>query len=427
MDDRSRAHFTLVGTTVLHAFTHAYATMFLPLYVMMQTGLHLQGAKQAGFVVTVYGLVYWGLSYPAGVLADRYDRRMLLGVGLLGNALAVIGIGAAGSYATVLACAAFGGVFGSLFHPCANALIPAHYPKSPGTAIGLLGIGSGLGFFLGPAYAGWAAQRGVLAGAPADWQRPAWEMGVAGLVVGVAYLLCAREAGSHHAVPKPLLPADLRKVTVTHASIVAMREFAGVGLMSLAALYLLTAMKFDTQRTGRVLGTSLLFAAVVNPVTVYLSGGVWRLRVHVGVLALGAIVIASVPLWGSRMVLPVLIVAQSLTLVSSAVTDAALTERVPPMFRGRVNGMYLTLVGGAGALSPFGVGWVVDGLKARAAEHGMSQGEFFWPFGGLALIFLCASASLMTFRRMAEVTGMGGNPARSMPDASPVPVGAAEI
>src|SRR5438552_2258392 len=82
--------------------------------------------------------------------------------------------------------------------PAANALVPAHYPKSPGMAIGLLGMGSGIGFFAGPQFAGWRAQTGTWQslghwGTIAGWQRPLVEAGVAGALVGLVFLLVARE------------------------------------------------------------------------------------------------------------------------------------------------------------------------------------------------------------------------------------------
>src|SRR4029079_16725546 len=79
-------------------------------------------------------------------------------IGLLGNALAITAMGLTRQFEMIMIFGVLGGVFGTLFHPAANALVPAHYPKSPGMAIGLLGIGSGIGFFAGPQFAGWRAQ-----------------------------------------------------------------------------------------------------------------------------------------------------------------------------------------------------------------------------------------------------------------------------
>jgi MFS family permease len=80
-----------------------------------------------------------------------------------------------------------GGLAGTLFHPAANALVTAHYPRSPGMAIGLLSIGSALGFYAGPRFSGWRAMHAN------SWQTPLVEAGVVGLAVAIVFLLIARE------------------------------------------------------------------------------------------------------------------------------------------------------------------------------------------------------------------------------------------
>src|SRR5438552_17321942 len=93
-----RSHVTLLLCTILHAFTHAYGTLLVPLYLLMVSDMKLTGVSRASAVVTVYGLVYCLGSYAAGVMADRFNRRALLGVGLLGNALAITAMGLTRQY-----------------------------------------------------------------------------------------------------------------------------------------------------------------------------------------------------------------------------------------------------------------------------------------------------------------------------------------
>src|SRR4051812_46660483 len=114
---RSRAVITLAGATILHAFTHAFPTMFAPLYLMMAETMKLGGVKYATLLITIYGTVYYLVAYPAGVLADRYDRRTLLTIGIIGNSLAVMGMGMTHSYMGFVMLAVMAGVFGTLFHP----------------------------------------------------------------------------------------------------------------------------------------------------------------------------------------------------------------------------------------------------------------------------------------------------------------------
>jgi len=139
-----RSQLTLILCVVLHAFTHAYATMLVPLYLLMVADLHLSGVKRASLLVSLYALVYNFGSYAAGILSDRFNRKLLLGAGLLLNAVAITLIGLTRRYDLLLLWAVIAGIGGTIFHPAAGALVPAHFPKSPGMAIGLLGIGEAL-------------------------------------------------------------------------------------------------------------------------------------------------------------------------------------------------------------------------------------------------------------------------------------------
>ena len=190
-----RRKLTLAGCTLLHAFTHAYGAVLVPLYILIARDLGLGGVGWVTLIVAVYGLVYcWG-SYLSGVLADRVDRRWLLAVGLLGNALAIMGMGFTHQYWVLLALGVIGGLFGTLFHPAAISLCAAHYPKHPGMAVGVMGAGAGMGFFFGPQFAGWRAQAGKwsMAGM-SEWQRPLIEIGLLGIVSALVFILMAAES-----------------------------------------------------------------------------------------------------------------------------------------------------------------------------------------------------------------------------------------
>jgi MFS family permease len=333
-------------------------------------------------------------------------------VGLLGNAACVLAMGLVPSYAVLVAGCVVAGMFGSLFHPTANALVPALYPKAPGMAIGLLGIGSGIGFFAGPFYAGWSAQHMTWGGdAWSAWQRPCVELGVLGLLAAGAYLLWAKEAPEHAAArSKAALPPGIRRRTLLHAVAIALREFAGVGTITLSGLYMLKALQFDTARTGAILGVAMLFAAATNPVMVYLSSGARRLTWHAVILVVAAGVLAVFPFVPVALVLPTLLAFQTLALASSAVGDAGLAERLAPALRGRINGIFLTVVGTTAATSPWAVGAVVDLLGPRADDPAAYRPLF----AGMALLVLAATASAWTLARLGRHT--------QDPTPAPVPV-----
>ena len=421
----ARARLTLALCTLLHAFTHAYGTLLVPLYLLMAADLRLGGAKAASFIVTIYGLIYCLGSYGAGVLADRYNRKWLLGIGLLGNAAAILGMGLTRRYDVLIALGVLAGVFGTLFHPTANALTTAHFPKAPGMAIGLLGIGAGLGFFVGPQYAGWRAEAGrwQLPGIQvADWQRPCVELGAAGLLCGVVFLLFAGEArrGMRRAirlsgdapargpvlldyatpdataVAHPPLGRSLRWQVVAVAIVLGSRDFAGVAGLSLASIYLQRAREMNPREAGFVIGTMMLLSVVVNPIAVYLTPGRRRLPALSAVLVVSGCIAATVPFF--RHALPVLCAFQTLQLTSYAISDAAILERVAPAVRGRVVGLFLTIAGTFASTGPWVMGAWTDGLGLR----GHDPSAYFLPFGVLGGMMALAGLSPLIIARMGR-------------------------
>jgi MFS family permease len=405
-----RSHLTLALTTLLHAFTHAYGVMLVPLYLLIVADLNLSGVEQASLVVTIYGLVYAIFSFPAGVLADRMNRKVLLGIGLLVNAGAILAMGLTHQYVPLIILAVLAGLAGTIFHPAANALVPAHYPRNPASAIGMLGIGSGIGFFAGPQFAGWRAQSGGWGwSGMADWQRPCVELGALGLVFGVIFLLVAREVrgprtskgandGGATTPTRVPLGSDLRRKVLAAALVLCCRDFAGLASLSLASIYFQKALGFSVQRAGFILGATMLTTIVVNPLIVLFTPGNRRLPALAAICILGGVVIASVPFVGPGAVLPVLCVFQVFHLGSYAVSESAMLERVNPDVRGRVIGLFLTLAGSVAATGPWVMGWWTDKLGDAAR----TQAGYVAPFGLLGGLLVFSSLGSFLISRMGK-------------------------
>jgi MFS family permease len=417
---RWQSHLTLVCCMLLHAFTHALGALLVPLYLLIVADLHLRGVRQASLVITVYGFVYCIASYLGGLLADRVDRRYLLSIGLAGNALAIIGFGLTRRYEVLVALGVLAGLFGTLFHPSANSLVPSHYPKNPGLAIGILGMGSGLGFFAGPQFAGWRAENATWHFASiADWQRPCIEAGLIALVASVVFFVLLRETRAKHIVkPDPdardaMLPArvaveaivtditgspetgghamgkPLRSRVIAIAAVLGFRDFAGVASLTIVSLYLQKAHGYDAHRAGFTVGAMMLLSVLINPLSTAISPGKRRLPALAICLIAGGIMFALTPIIPVRSVLLLLAIFQVCQLGSYAISDAAMLERVDSAVRGRVVGLFLTLAGTFASLSPFAMGLWVDLLGERAK----TASGFIWPFATLGAMMIIASAA----------------------------------
>ncbi len=375
-----RSQFTLALCTILHGFTHAYATLLVPLYLMVQQDLRLDGVAKVSWLVTIYGVVYFLGSYLAGMAADQFDRKILLGLGLIFNACAILAMGFTHDYHALVALAVLAGLAGTIFHPAANALVTAHYPQHPGMAIGLLGIGSGLGFWAGPQFAGWRSRAATwqFAGV-SNWQRPLVEAGIGGLFIGLIFLFVAIES-AHKTSSKTQIKAPLgRRLTIRTmfvAWVLGFRDLAGVAAISLSSIYLLKAHHQSASQVGFIVGTMMLPATLINPLLVWFTPGKRRLPSLSIILLIGGAVIATLPHWPLTAVLPVMCVFMTMQLGSYSISDAAMLERVPSSARGRVTGLFLLYAGTLGSTGPWIMGRWTDSLGDAANDPHAYRGLY---------------------------------------------------
>jgi MFS family permease len=169
------------------------------------------------------------------------------------------------------------------------------------------------------------------------------------------------QAGLH--LPRPLF---WRVVGI--ASVLGMRDFAGVATLTLASIYLQRVFAYSPRQAGLAVGLMMLLSVLASPTSVYLSGGKRRLPMLAGVLVIGGCVLACVPIWGGLGAVITLCVFQTFQLGSYAMSDASIMERVAPDMRGRVVGVFLTIAGTFGATAPFVMGCWTDLFHGRATQ-----------------------------------------------------------
>src|SRR5213083_3775671 len=170
----------------LHAFTHIYHVALMPLYLPIQRDLKLASVEQATLLLTLMMLAYFLPSYSLGVLADRLNRKRLLAIGLAINGAGYLGLAFAPTYPWAVVCVMVSGLGGSFFHPAATSMVAGLYPLNTGRALGMVGVGASIGFFIGPLYSGWRA-------ASAGWRTPVLELGTAGVLMAGLFVWLARE------------------------------------------------------------------------------------------------------------------------------------------------------------------------------------------------------------------------------------------
>ncbi|WP_405507250.1 DHA2 family efflux MFS transporter permease subunit [Streptomyces purpurascens] len=108
------------------------------------------------WMADAYVVVFAALMLPAGLLGDRFGRRLMLvtglGIFLAGSVAGTL----AGDVTWVVAARAVMGVGGALVMPLALSVLPSLFgPDERGKAIGVMSAASALGMPLGPILGGW--------------------------------------------------------------------------------------------------------------------------------------------------------------------------------------------------------------------------------------------------------------------------------
>jgi MFS family permease len=264
MDSESHKTRMLWLCGILHVFTHIYHVALLPLYLLIQKDLNLASVERATLLVTVLMISYYLPSYPMGVLADSVSRKKLLGVGLIINGLGFVALAQAQSYAAALACVIVTGIGGSFYHPAATALVARVYPVGTGKALGLVGIGASVGFFLSPIYTGWRAE------VTGNWRTPVFELGVAGVICAIVFMCLAQEVpstkGERRRGLEKMFPTPALWMFFLSASFaLSMRDFTGSSMGSLGSLFVQQAHGYNIKQTGLALSGIFLASSISNP------------------------------------------------------------------------------------------------------------------------------------------------------------------
>src|SRR3989449_3584118 len=111
--------------------------------------LHLSYTR-AGLLASAFFYAYVIMQIPSGLLGDRFGRRRILVLGLVGGALAAGLTGLAGSFAALFIARALTGAFqGSLFSNDRAIIVTVTPPDRIGLGQGVSFSGPGLGLTFG--------------------------------------------------------------------------------------------------------------------------------------------------------------------------------------------------------------------------------------------------------------------------------------
>lgn len=145
-----RTFGVLLLTVFLDLLAFGMVIPILPLYALEMKAT----PREIGLLVSVYSAMQLVFSPILGRLSDRFGRRPVLLVSILGSLLSQVGYSFANSVETLLMARAVAGMCGANISAAQAYIADVTDDKSRTPAMGMLGAALGMGFVFGPTLGG---------------------------------------------------------------------------------------------------------------------------------------------------------------------------------------------------------------------------------------------------------------------------------
>jgi MFS family permease len=319
---------TLPLFVLAHFGHHLVTALATPLMPMIRNEFALN-YTQAGTIIAAFSIPYGICQLPAGWLADRIGRPILIGIGIGGVALAGFAVGLSHTYMMLLIFLAVMGVLGGGYHPASPPLIAASVaPEKRSQALGWHLSGSALSFFLAPLL-------GVGIATALSWRASYMILSIPVLIIGILlYIFTSKlppvKKDGEIAGKTDPVNIDSRKRRnrlVALIIFVTFNQAVILGIISMIPLFMVDILKtsegaaaiylaviysagfwagplsgFLSDRTGRILPIIITVCLLAGPVIYLLNYAAVGISMGVLLLLIGVIFNVRMPLSESYIV-----------------------------------------------------------------------------------------------------------------------------
>ena len=382
------------------------------LYSVQETVRTEFGVSSAaiGWLVLAFLVTYMLLSPVFGLLADRYSRWLLIGIGVTFWSLASGGSGLAHSYAALLATRCLIGVGEAAYGPVAPTLISDMYPvavrgKVMAWFYAAIPVGSALGFMVGSPFAH-----------PGRWHYAFFLTLPPGLILG-AWCFFKKDPprGAAEAGDSPvrkLTLADYKMLAripsyVLNTAAMTAMTFAIGGVADWMPTYLTVDRGMSPEHSGTIFGGIVVVAGLVATLSGGIAGDRLRTRIPGSYFLVSALgMLAGFPLFLLLLITPfplawvVLFLAVFCLFFNTGPSNTALANTTPPAIRASAFAINILIIHTLGdAISPGLIGMIRDHSSLKvgfmAVSGMMCIGGLLWLAG---MRFLAVDTAAATRR-----------------------------
>jgi MFS transporter, FSR family, fosmidomycin resistance protein len=371
-----------------HFSHHLCTSAAVPLLPLIRDAFDLDYTR-SGLLLAAFSLTYGFVQLPMAAISDRFSKRRIIALGLIGTGVACVGAGLATDYTHMLFALLLLGVAGSTYHAPAAAFLSETYSKaSRGRFLGIHIVGGTAGLTAAPVVAI------LVTSMTGSWRTAFIVMGLPVIVSGVLVWLMAKSQESVNvkaAGAEPSEPFGYRRLLRAMGVLVIvalLTQMLVAGMNSFLPLYLVDNLSAPQDQAGLIMavvyGAGVLGAPLGGaisdrfgrkPVIMISVVSVGPLIFLVTMLPLGLVLVGAIFLYGLFQVfrLPAM--------------ESLIADEVPVQRRATVLGGYNLLAQQTTGITTPVFGWLLD-------QYGPNQG-----FAALAAVALVSSALVLALRR----------------------------
>ena len=343
---------------------------------------------QFGLLLSLFSIMYALAQIPAGILSDKYGGKKVASVGVSIMAISALLLSFSPTFQVALLLRCLGGFTGGLILPSAVRLLSDWYPpKERNMAMGIFGLGQGLGFVV-------TYTIGSIVVEYFGWRMGSLFSGIfASLTALLAWIFLKNAARPVH-LERRAVEVSAAKGFTQALPLLAIVNFSGLsvasGVLQFTPQFLLSRFDFSTIAGGLV--TSLV--GIMTMLASYSGGLSSRMIGGDNIVLVSMLMCALFPVWlgYSYSIISVLVLVALIgfaTMLYFGPTFAGVPRAVGDKRAGSMFGVFNATSFGASAFSPLILGYVLDSTHAYEAA-----------FTSLSIIAVIGVVAAIALKRM---------------------------